>query len=121
MDEDVCKIAERTESTEQEPNEPEERAELAEQELNEAEERIELTEQELNETLEQLCVSKADEFRMLGYEHVTAAEVWQCVSDKYAKHGTPPLYQKVNDILSLKVTTFMNWLTMGIYRNDARF
>lgn len=84
-------------------------------------ERARLTEEELNETFEQLCASKAEEFRMLGYDHVSGSDVWSCVSDKYAKTGYPQLHQIVNDILSLKVTTLMNWLTMSIYRKDARF
>ncbi|WP_223836335.1 post-transcriptional regulator [Paenibacillus oceani] len=80
-----------------------------------------LSEEELNETIEQLCRSKAEEFRMIGYEHVTGKEIWDCVSDKYAKMGTPRIHQIVNDILSLKATSFMNWMTMSIYRQDARF
>jgi hypothetical protein len=84
-------------------------------------ERIELTDEELNETFEQLCSSKAEEFRMLGYDHVSGSDIWSCVSDKYAKNGYPQLHQIVNDILSLKVTTLMNWLTMSIYRKGARF
>lgn len=86
-----------------------------------SEEPVALTEQEMDDSLRELCRSKADEFRMLGYEHVTGSEIWSCVTDKYAKFGQPQLHQMVNDILSLKVTTFMNWMTMSIYRNDARF
>jgi hypothetical protein len=76
-----------------------------------------LSEFELNEMIEGLCNSKAEEFRMIGYEHVTGREVWDCVSDKYEKKGYPPLHQIVNDILSLKSTQFMNWMTMSIYKN----
>ncbi|RXZ84502.1 hypothetical protein EBB07_00320 [Paenibacillaceae bacterium] len=74
------------------------------------------TDAELNEWIEVLCLSKADEFRLIGYEHVTGKEVWACVSDKYAKHGQPPLHRIVNDILSLKVTQFMNFMTMSAFR-----
>jgi hypothetical protein len=77
----------------------------------------ELTEQELNAVIEDLCTSKADEFHLIGYEHVTGSEVWECVSDKYKKTGMPALHQVVNDILSLKSTKFMNWLTLSIYKN----
>lgn len=77
-----------------------------------------LSEQELNEMIEDMCNSKADEFRMIGYEHVTGREIWECVSEKYQKTGTPPLYKVVNDILSLKVTQFMNWMTMSIYKTN---
>jgi hypothetical protein len=75
-----------------------------------------LSENELNELIENICTSKAEEFRMIGYEHVTGEEVWECVSDKYKKTGMPALHQIVNDILSLKVTKFMNWMTMSIYK-----
>jgi len=74
-----------------------------------------MREEELNKAIRDICVSKAEEFRMLGYEQVTGEEIWDCVSDKY-KNGTPPLYQVVNDILSLKVTQFMNWMTMNAYK-----
>jgi hypothetical protein len=75
-----------------------------------------LGEAELNEMIEALCNSKAEEFRMLGYEQVTGREVWECVSSKYEKKGYPHLHQIVNDILSLKSTQFMNWMTMSIYK-----
>lgn len=78
----------------------------------------EMTELEMNETIEQLCLSKAEEFHLIGYEHVSGADVWECVSDKYHKKGTPPLYQIVNDILSLKVTQFMNFITLSMYRGE---
>lgn len=85
---------------------------------NEEAEAVELTEFELNEVIANICTSKAEEFRMLGYEHVTGREVWECVSDKYKKTGVPKLHQIVNDILSLKVTSFMNWMTMSIYKSN---
>ncbi|WP_338044571.1 post-transcriptional regulator [Paenibacillus periandrae] len=77
-----------------------------------------LSEMELNELIESICTSKAEEFRMIGYEHVTGREIWECVSDKYQKTGMPALHQIVNDILSLKVTKFMNWMTMSIYKSN---
>lgn len=80
----------------------------------------EMTEIEMNETIEQLCLSKAEEFHLIGYEHVSGADVWECVSDKYHKKGAPPLYQIVNDILSLKVTQFMNFITLSMYRGEIR-
>ena len=80
-----------------------------------------MNEEDLNQVIENLCRSKAQEFRMLGYEQVTGQEVWECVSDKYKKTGIPPLHRIVNDILSLKVTQFMNWMTMSIYKDSAHF
>lgn len=75
---------------------------------------------ELNEMIERLCESKADEFRLIGYDQVTGADVWECVSDKYHKKGTPGIHQVVNDILSLKVTQFMNFITLNMYRGELR-
>lgn len=75
-----------------------------------------LSEEELQTWMERLCSSKAEEFAMIGYEHVTGKDIWNCVSDKYHKSGIPALHQVVNDILSLKVTQFMNWMTMNMYK-----
>lgn len=70
----------------------------------------------MNQVIEELCVSKAEEFRILGYEHVTGADVWQCVSEAYNKTGVPRLHRVVNDILTLKITTFMNQMTLNAYK-----
>lgn len=75
-----------------------------------------MSDQELNEIIESLCLSKVEEFILLGYEHVTGKDIWDCVSDKYRKTGLPSIHQIVNDILSLKSTAFMNWMTISMYR-----
>lgn len=75
-----------------------------------------MTEEEWVLSIESLCESKAAEFRMIGYEHVTGREIWECISEKYAKTGEPAMHQVVNDILSLKVTKFMNFLTISAYK-----
>ncbi|WP_308634718.1 post-transcriptional regulator [Paenibacillus silvisoli] len=75
-----------------------------------------LSEEEWVATIEHLCSSKAEEFRMIGYEHVTGNDIWQCVNERYAKSGMPAMHQVVNDILSLKVTKFMNFLTLSAYK-----
>ncbi|MFF2480520.1 post-transcriptional regulator [Paenibacillus sp. NPDC058071] len=72
--------------------------------------------EELNGVIEQLCQSKAEEFHLIGYEHVTGQEIWECVNDGYRKTGQPGLHQIVNDILSLKITKFMNFMTLNAYR-----
>jgi hypothetical protein len=77
-----------------------------------------MTEDEFDEMVQTLCESKAAEFRLIGYEHVEAEEVWSCVSSKYSKTGVPALHAVVNDILSLKVTTFMNQMTLNAYRGS---
>nr|WP_040713385.1 post-transcriptional regulator [Paenibacillus curdlanolyticus] len=77
-----------------------------------------MTDEEFNSMVQSLCESKAEEFRLIGYEHVEAEEVWSCVQAKYAKHGQPALHVIVNDILSLKVTSFMNQMTLDAYRGS---
>lgn len=72
-----------------------------------------------DQTIKGLCQSKADEFKLVGYEHVSAEEVWACVSTPYAKNGMPATHQLVSDILSLKPTKFMNYMMMSVYRQDS--
>ncbi|KGE18258.1 post-transcriptional regulator [Paenibacillus wynnii] len=71
---------------------------------------------EISEEIEAMCRSKAEEFRLLGYEYVTGKDIWNCISRHYVKEGTPPLHKLVNDIYSLKVNSYMNYLTIAAYR-----
>lgn len=75
-----------------------------------------MADEELSRMIEELCNSKAEEFRLIGYEHVTGQEVWECVSENYKKKGQPELHELVNDILSLKVMKFMNFMTISAYK-----
>ena len=100
----------------------EEAAEQAAQELQaveqpeeETEEEPYLNREELSVMIEEVCNSKAEEMHLLGYEQVTGADVWACVSSKY-KRELPPLHKLINDILSLKATAFMNWLLIQTYK-----
>lgn len=76
-----------------------------------------LDEDELMVCIEDLCNSKADEFRMYGYEDVTGEQVWACVSESY-RRGWPRLNRLVNDIMSLKANRFMNWLMLSVYKTN---
>ena len=67
---------------------------------------------EHEQDLERLCQSKCDEFAVLGNLKISKQDIWDCVTAKYRK-GYPPLYQIVSDILSLKVTDYMNWATLS--------
>lgn len=77
---------------------------------------LDMSRKDLDAYLGKCCESKADEFRMLGYEHVTGEEVWDCVVERYARKDKPRLHQAVNDILSLKTTQFMNWMTLSVFK-----
>lgn len=79
----------------------------------------EMDDHELEKAIELLCCSKAEEFQLVGYQYVTSKDVWNCVSHKYEKQGIPPLHQLVNDILSLKATSFMNFMTVSAYRGSS--
>lgn len=77
-----------------------------------------MSEEELASAIELVCRSKAEEIRLIGYEHVTAEDVWQCVSSKYQKEGMPQLHKVVNDVLSLKATGLMNYMTISAYKGS---
>ena len=77
-----------------------------------------MNEEELASAIEQVCRSKAEEMRLIGYEHVTAEDVWECVSSKYKKEGMPRLHKVINDVLSLKATSLMNYMTISAYKGS---
>ncbi|TVX94485.1 post-transcriptional regulator [Paenibacillus agilis] len=73
----------------------------------------------LDQDIELLCQSKAEEFHLLGYEYVTDKDIWECVSARYKKEASEPaLHRIVNDILSLRTTQFMNYVTMAAYKGS---
>ncbi|MCL6443449.1 MAG: post-transcriptional regulator, partial [Alicyclobacillus sp.] len=49
----------------------------------------------------ELCEVKAEEFRLLGYETVTAEDVWRCV--RSILKGDVPLHRMVEAVLGLQV------------------
>lgn len=65
--------------------------------------------------LQALCQSKAEEFALIGYDKINKDEIWRYFMDKY-RQQYPPLHRMVNEILSLKITTFMNWETINAYK-----
>lgn len=71
--------------------------------------------QRLQKKVSEVLESKMEEFHLLGYDAVTADDIWECVTSKYKKEW-PMFHQIVNDIYTLKATTFMNWLTLNAYQ-----
>lgn len=71
--------------------------------------------QEQLEQLLSLCQSKAEEFAMIGYDKVNKEEIWRYFESRY-RNTYPPLHRMVNEILSLKITSFMNWITLNAYK-----
>lgn len=78
-----------------------------------------MTEDELMSTIEMVCQSKVEEMHLIGYEHVTADDIWNCVNSKYEKEGVPSLHKLVNDILSLKAMSLMNYMTISAYKGSS--
>ena len=64
----------------------------------------------------EICQSIAEEFSFLGYENVTAKDIWECVSHPYKE--IPPMHRLVNDVLSLKPNKYMNYLMIQMYKNS---
>ncbi|MFD1676912.1 post-transcriptional regulator [Alicyclobacillus fodiniaquatilis] len=63
-----------------------------------------------------LCANKADEFRLLGYEHAKMEEIWAFVCAKVP--SDTPLHAVVDFILSLRVMDFMNYQTIAAYKGE---
>jgi hypothetical protein len=72
---------------------------------------------ELYKELRELCESKAEEFSLLGYENIGPQDIWKCVAGRYKQ--IPPMHQVVNDILSLKITKYMNDAMIAMYKNPG--
>ncbi|MFO2548196.1 post-transcriptional regulator [Alicyclobacillus cycloheptanicus] len=62
----------------------------------------------------ELCQAKAEEFHLLGYEEVTAAQVWDCVLA--LTKGKGALHEMVAAVLGLQAGKFMNHLTMNAFK-----
>ncbi|MFD3449378.1 post-transcriptional regulator [Microbacteriaceae bacterium 4G12] len=70
------------------------------------------------EQLQLVLDSKVEEFHMLGYDRVTAQEIWECLKGKKWKRltGDVKLHQLVNDILTLSTGDYMTYLTVEAYK-----
>jgi hypothetical protein len=90
---------------------------MSEERQAEQEEAQTISSEEMTKIIEDLCMSKAEELRMMGIEQVSGEDVWACVSSKY-KQGLPSLHQLINDILSLKSHAFTNWLMLQVYKQQ---
>ncbi|WP_096201425.1 post-transcriptional regulator [Bacillus sp. FJAT-45350] len=60
--------------------------------------------------------SKVDEFQMLGYDKTDCNQVWDCVLYKLRKKKEfIHIHEFVSVILTLRVSDYMNWLTIAAY------
>jgi len=63
---------------------------------------------------------KQNEFQMLGYEKTTSDDIWNCLTTTVWKNRNPQkrLYEVVSEVLHLQISTYMTYLTMGIYQDN---
>jgi predicted NAD/FAD-binding protein len=62
--------------------------------------------------------SKEEEFKLLGYENVTEAQIWEYLTRKKWKKAKEEvhLYEIVADILSIKIGDVMNYTTVEAFK-----
>ncbi|EJY56320.1 hypothetical protein URH17368_1055 [Alicyclobacillus hesperidum URH17-3-68] len=62
----------------------------------------------------ELCRAKIEEFKLLGYDRVEFDEFWSYIESK-VRFGIQ-LHELVELILSVRITDYMNYLTVNAYR-----
>ncbi|MCM3769888.1 MULTISPECIES: post-transcriptional regulator [Priestia] len=71
------------------------------------------------ELIQPVVSSKMEEFHMLGYEEVTENDLLSYLEmKKWKKEKELSLHQVVNDILSVKITQVMSYVTIESYKSD---
>ncbi|ADF41445.1 post-transcriptional regulator [Priestia megaterium] len=71
------------------------------------------------ELIQPVLSSKMEEFHMLGYEEVTENDLLSYLEmKKWKKEKELSLHQVVNDILSVKITQVMSYVTIESYKSD---
>ncbi|MFV5316413.1 post-transcriptional regulator [Priestia megaterium] len=71
------------------------------------------------ELIQPVVSSKMEEFYMLGYEEVTENDLLSYLEmKKWKKEKELSLHQVVNDILSVKITQVMSYVTIESYKSD---
>ncbi|MBY0060751.1 post-transcriptional regulator [Priestia aryabhattai] len=71
------------------------------------------------ELIQPVLSSKMEEFHMLGYEEVTENDLLSYLEmKKWKKEKELSLHQVVNDILSVKITQVMSYVTIESFKSD---
>ncbi|MFG6148406.1 post-transcriptional regulator [Halobacillus sp. B23F22_1] len=71
------------------------------------------------ETIWPVLVSKANEFRLIGYKKASVEDVWQCMQKKIWKNNPQKrLYEVVQDIFHLSNNQYVSFITVEAYQND---
>lgn len=69
------------------------------------------------EDMEPVLTSKVEEFHLLGYDKATKEEIWNCVTERLRKKKTYiPFYMFTDELLNLKASIYMTWLTVHSYK-----
>ncbi|MCM2676537.1 post-transcriptional regulator [Alkalicoccobacillus plakortidis] len=72
--------------------------------------------------MEPVLVSKVEEFHMLGYDKATKDEIWRCVTERlHKKKSYVPFYTFTDELLNLKVSVYMTWLTVNSYKEPENW
>lgn len=76
---------------------------------------------EFKPKLQVVIESKLDEFRMLGFDTVGEDDLWECLEKTIwrKKEGEPKLFQLVEDILSLTVNDYMNYIRIEAFKSPT--
>ncbi|TYR82298.1 post-transcriptional regulator [Priestia megaterium] len=71
------------------------------------------------ELIQPVITSKLEEFHLIGYEELTEKDLWAYLEQKkWRKCEELSLHQIVNDILSVKITQVMSYVTIESYKSD---
>jgi Post-transcriptional regulator len=65
-------------------------------------------------------ISKLEEFRLLGYKEVSESGLWEFLLKKKWKKVKEEirLYEIIDDILSVKVSDYISFTTIEMYKNN---
>ncbi|PGL70566.1 post-transcriptional regulator [Bacillus sp. AFS055030] len=76
---------------------------------------------EFKPMLQVVIESKLDEFRMLGFDTVSEDDLWECLerTSWRKKEDEPKLFQLVEDILSLTVNDYMNYIRIEAFKSPT--
>ncbi|MFF3025060.1 post-transcriptional regulator [Gottfriedia sp. NPDC057948] len=76
---------------------------------------------EFKPQLQVVIESKLDEFRMLGFDTVSGDDLWVCLERTLwrKKEDEPKLFQMVEDILSLTVNDYMNYIRIEAFKSPT--
>lgn len=74
---------------------------------------------EWRSNVEPFLTSKLEEFLLMGYSRATIEDIWNCLEKNVWKDNPQKrLYEVVQDIMHLRATVYMNYLTVKAYQDD---